>query len=1001
MHVRPDVLKKWVAAGAAILLALVVLAAIPADVALRGPERVYDLALPALPPELQALGATLEVTVRAAATHEPIAGARLRALAMSNERAYLSGTVTTDEEGHAHLGPLPTGEHWLVADAAGYARGSTHLLLLADRRSVEMELGEPHHLEVTVKDEHGEPVAGAEIEALGAEPLAYGGRAGAGGVATLDRLGPPPWRVTVRAPGYEDALVRGAKDGENLAVTLRKLGGLVVKVVGDAEQPAQGARVHISGASLWPARSTDTDAAGEARIGGLGTGSYALRATLGEDCSPIELGVMITRGEEKSVTLHLGPCRRVVVKVVDGEGDDARPVALASVSLVESGISPFPFEGRTGKDGRVSLGPIAPGRASVSARAEGFVPRGAIDVPEPMPKEVVVSLVRAGTLIGRVTDSRGFAVDGATIEIVGTDFFGAPIADSPQRTRFREAHFEATLKGPERLLSAGELGVVPGAVPAIPHAAQDSPPPPAPAPTAATAFASAPPPSLTLAPLEPWVTRRDGTFRAAPASPGRVRVLVHHPEYVEAWSDLVTLTAGGEVSVDVVMFSGGHLEGRVLDARGSPVDNVRVAVAATKGSFERSMRVATDGTFAFSAVPDSISVSVAFEDDPTQVLTRMHVDIPEHERKSITITLPEARPPLPATVRDDRGYPIEAAQLSARALDPQTPLRATVFTNRRGEAELPSARGLPLRVEVTAQGQAPKVVHVAADALALDVVLGRAESLEGEVRSSRNDPIEGAEVVLSADYGARRARTNAAGTFSLDGLAPGPIKLRVRAAGFAPTSRDVTIPDAHGDRPFSVGRLELETEGSVEGTVLDRRGDPITGARVAVDRVPTYLVMGRPPPGVAISDANGRFTLSELPEGEIALEAFFPDVGRARVQGVKVTAGRPTIGVRIVLEKTDDAKAEASAASGGVAVTLGETSEPREVVIVAVAEGSAAERAGLLPNDVVVDVDGVKVATLEDARRKMSGPLTEDVMVRVRRGESVEVVRVSREQVLR
>src|SRR5262249_31626912 len=138
------------------------------------------------------------------------------------------------------------------------------------------------------------------------------------------------------------------------------------------------------------------------------------------------------------------------------------------VTLVEGGLSPFPLEGRTGKDGRARLGPIAPGSAVVAARAEGFVPRGAVPVPE-RGGEVDVPVAEAGVLTGKVVDARGYPVDGASIEIIGTDFYGAPIADDPRRTQFREAHFEAMLSGPAPLVPAGELGVMPGPVPPIPH----------------------------------------------------------------------------------------------------------------------------------------------------------------------------------------------------------------------------------------------------------------------------------------------------------------------------------------------------------------------------------------------------------------------------------------------------------------------------------------------------------------------------------------------------
>jgi S1-C subfamily serine protease len=167
--------------------------------------------------------------------------------------------------------------------------------------------------------------------------------------------------------------------------------------------------------------------------------------------------------------------------------------------------------------------------------------------------------------------------------------------------------------------------------------------------------------------------------------------------------------------------------------------------------------------------------------------------------------------------------------------------------------------------------------------------------------------------------------------------------------------------------------------------------------------VPTWLVVGANPQGVALTDAKGRFTLRELPEGNVALEAYAPDRGRARVQGVRVTAARTTVNVRLVLggSTSERAPAPESMATGSVAVTLGETGEPVEVVIVSLVEGSEAERAGLAPGDVLLAVDGASVATMDEARTRLSGPLADDVVVRVRRGEQTLSLRVAREAVRR
>jgi membrane-associated protease RseP (regulator of RpoE activity) len=224
----------------------------------------------------------------------------------------------------------------------------------------------------------------------------------------------------------------------------------------------------------------------------------------------------------------------------------------------------------------------------------------------------------------------------------------------------------------------------------------------------------------------------------------------------------------------------------------------------------------------------------------------------------------------------------------------------------------------------------------------------------------------------------------------------------VRASGYAPFARDLTIPEDGGRRAFAIPRVELGAEGIVEGEVVDARGDPVQGARVAKDHVPTYLAVGSTPAGVAVTNAKGRFTLRELAPGTLSLEAYAPDVGRTRQDDVRVSAGRTTTNVRIVLVRGSDATSSEPGASGGVAVTLGETAgDPREVVIVSVVDGSAAERAGLAPDDTIVAVDGTPVHTIEETRAKLSGPIADDVVVRIRRGDKTSLVRVSREQVRR
>jgi hypothetical protein len=285
----------------------------------------------------------------------------------------------------------------------------------------------------------------------------------------------------------------------------------------------------------------------------------------------------------------------------------------------------------------------------------------------------------------------------------------------------------------------------------------------------------------------------------------------------------------------------------------------------------------------------------------------------------------------------------------------------------------------------------------------ITVELAAAESIVGEVTGRRRDPIDAVEITLQTESGIRHARTDREGSFKIGDLSPGPVRVRARAKGFAPATRDVTVLERGGTRPTDVPRIELAEEGVVEGVVVDPSGSPIPGARIAKDAVPTFLPAGAPLVGMSVADGKGHFRLPELAEGTVTLEAYAPDVGRARLSDVRVRAGRTTEGVKIVLARSEGTGSEPPA-TGGVAVTLGETAaglDVPEVVIVAVAENSEAERSGLASGDVLIEIGGQRPRSIVDARARLSGSVHDDVVVKVRRDGRVTTLRIAREQVRR
>ena len=913
---------------------------------------------------------------------EPARGVRVRVFSIIGGVGYRAGSGESDGEGRVSIEGLPRGETWILAEGKGLARTSTRLVLEPGERSLELRLSAAETFEVVVVDPLQRPIRGVTVTLFTNDPLPYRGLTDARGLARFEGLGPPPYAVEVTATGFDSKLFPklGLEDSP-LFVKLERLGGLEVTVLEPGGTPAKDATVLVAGSALWPARSATTDIRGRVTISGLGRGFYDLRAERPPYVSDTESGVLLERGEIKQVTLSLVSGGSVTVTVTDGDGDDAPPVPNADVALVEGGVSSFPRYGRTDKKGKVTLGPLAGSDATVSAQAEGFVARSAVAVEEGQ-TEVRVSLLRGGKIIGRVVDEKDFPIDGAQLEVVGVGIDGMPIVESTTLAGFREDHFAFALPGATPLVPAGELGVMP----IIPDIPRDFGP-------------------LTVTRSrrggDPWVSGGRGQFTLTPVTPGRVRVVARHPRYVEALSAAVDLAPGGEVEVVVVMRQGGILEGRVLETDRTPVAGARVEVSAVVGTSQRVTYTAEDGSFAFAALPLQVLVSVARPEATHHPVVRMTMEVPAEDRREVEIILPKPREPVTFRIVDERGYPLSRADIEVSSLDWDAPLRQTLFSDDAGETELADSRGLPLRVVVERRGRAPTVTEIERAPALVELALEPALTATGTVET-RHGFVADAELTLQTPSGERAARTDEQGVFHFVDLAAGQARLLIVKEGLVPHEQDVGIA-GDPEREVELGRFEMTEGGSVKGVVVDERGDPIFGARVANGRVPTYLPIGPLPLGITSSDREGRFLLVDLPPGPTTVEAYRIGFGRAMAD-VEVRAREVSQEVRIEMVQDPEADVTDIGGQASLAVTLDEAlvGRSRVVTFVHVPLGGEARRAGILAGDRLLAYNGVPIRSLGHARRLLTGPIDEDFILELSRPPDMRwSVRVRREKLRR
>lgn len=887
----------------------------------------------------------------------------------------------SDAEGRARLERLAPGPVWVLSESPGHARVSRRVIAAGDER-VTLLLVPAQRLGVRVLDDQRVPIAGATVLVRSSDPLPYGALTDAEGRTNFERLAPGPHAVQVFARGYE-AAERDAVSDE-LEVVLRRLGGLDVSVVDRAGAPVGGAEVAIVGSNLWPPRNLATDEHGRAELAGLVSGVYDLRARKGGLVSQVTSGVRLERGERRSVQLVLAGGRHLRVRVTS-DAPESRPIADAAVVLAELGLSPFPLTARSNAEGFASLGPLPTGVAYVSVRAKGYVPREAVPVPEDA-NEIHVALYRGATLRGRVVDEHDHAIAGASLEVIGTDRDGLPIAESPLMAAYRDASFEFAMK-PLPLIPAGELGVTLGHVPYVTEASGVAP-----------RF------DVLPADYRTWTSDVEGRFRLHPVPAGRMRVLVRHPAYVEGLSEVVVVVPGGDHELRITLREGARLSGRVVDSRGYPVGGARVLVSARTGSYERSVFSARDGTFQLSAVPRDVLLSLARPGDAARFVKRQSLRLEDGRLHELEIELPDARDAVSWRVVDEDERPVELAQLSVTSLDPEVPLRLTRFSAADGAVSIDDVAGLRVRIALTAPGFVPSSEELRSAPSERVLVLRRGVRVQGRLTGIRGRlELAGARVTLTSELRRDTAVSDARGRFEFAQVPRGAVTLRVEREGYASFEQRVNVEDTgRSDRPFELETIDLEEGVTVRGVVVDALGEPVARARISAGVLASFLSRGALPPGTTVSDEGGRFTLSGLRGGELELTAVSSAKGRGSVR-LEARAGDELDGIVIELRESDDTEPEAGPHQGGLAVTLGERDDEggTSVVIVDVSPDSEAERAGLAAGDVLVSLDGHAVRDMREARRGSFGKDGSDVVIGVRRAGQELSFRVRREPLTR
>lgn len=160
----------------------------------------------------------------------------------------------------------------------------------------------------------------------------------------------------------------------------------------------------------------------------------------------------------------------------------------------------------------------------------------------------------------------------------------------------------------------------------------------------------------------------------------------------------------------------------------------------------------------------------------------------------------------------------------------------------------------------------------------------------------------------------RTTRSDADGSFHLGGLEKKEHRVRVEAAGRAPTVLDGVTPEDGG---ADLGTVELGMGLAIEGVVVDRQRRPVPSAVVTVREPYPYAYF---PEAETSSDRDGRFRVERLTPGEWKVEA----VANTRRASEHVDGGDDeTVEVELTIGGVE---LEAQILRGGLPVPMGRVS---------------------------------------------------------------------------
>lgn len=409
------------------------------------------------------------------------------------------------------------------------------------------------------------------------------------------------------------------------------------------------------------------------------------------------------------------------------------------------------------------------------------------------------------------------------------------------------------------------------------------------------------PAAIHAEPLQHSTDER-GEYAFTSVAPGLWRVTAGRPE---AAPDVeVVRVLGGEVRVvrDLVLASGGMLEGRVEDTAGRPLDGVRVHVRRFDDEGDlQVVRSDAQGTFRVRHLREgAYHVRIQAGTIAAGPEVEAVVEVPASGvARADFVAAAEAA--IEGTVLR-RGQPVAGAlvDLVHEPPAPSEPLRRfRTSTDGAGRFEV---RGLPagayrIQLQSGAWRTEQALMLEEGDRLQLDLE-GFEARLRGTVQTVEGDPVPGAHLLAlplgeeghpdAAGAFVGEGRTDPRGEFTLRGLPVGGYTLLVSAPGLPPGR----LERVEADLPGADFRVEvvLGRGGSLQLRTRDEDDRGVTGARVWIEDESGTALQRH----AFVTGAAGRLRIDGLPPGTVLVRVHARGMGRPALRRVTIEEGGAT-----------------------------------------------------------------------------------------------------------